>query len=108
MRGCWREEWARSMAGDVDEEKAGATLGGAQVLSSESTTCDFRCLSTQSLESYGMVLLMVVVAVAEDALAEDVLAVLTLRAEVSSGDENTGMNGDSCAEAAKGRNEGDP
>ncbi len=96
------------MSGDVDQEKAGAKLGDAQAISPDSTTCDLRCLSTQSLESYGMVLLMVVVAVAEDALAEDVLAVLTLRPEVSSGDENTGMNGDSCAEAAKGRNEGDP
>jgi hypothetical protein len=45
---------------------------------------------------------MVVVVVAEGALA-----VLTLRPEVSACDENTGMDGDSCAEAAKGRDEGD-
>jgi hypothetical protein len=38
-------------------------------------------------------------------VAEDVLAVLTLRPEVSSGDD--GMEGESCAEAAKGRDEGD-
>jgi len=40
---------------------------------------------------------MVVVAVAEDALA-----VLTLRPEVRSGSGSTGMDGDSCAEATKG------
>ncbi len=67
------------------------------MLSSESTPCDPRCL-----ESYGMVLLMVAVPVAEDALA-----VLVLLPEVSAGDENTGMDGDSCAEAAKGRDKGD-
>ena len=49
-----------------------------------------------------MVLLRVVVLVVEDAPA-----VLALRPEVSAGDENTGMDGDSCAEAAKGRDEGD-
>ena len=49
-----------------------------------------------------MVLLMVVVRVAEDALA--VLALLT---ELSAGDENTGMDSDSCAEAVKGRDKGD-
>ena len=49
-----------------------------------------------------MVLLMVVVRVAEDALA-----VLALLPEVSAGDENTGMDGDSCAEAAKGHDKGD-
>jgi hypothetical protein len=48
-----------------------------------------------------MVLLMVVVFV-----AEDVLAVLTLRPEVSLGDEETEMHDESCAEAAKGRDEG--
>ena len=46
-----------------------------------------------------MVLLVVVL------VAEDVLAVLALRLEVSSGDENTGMDGESCAEAAKGRDD---
>ena len=45
---------------------------------------------------------MVVVAV-----AEDVLAVLTLRPEVSSGNGSTRMDGDSCAEATKGRDKGD-
>lgn len=41
-------------------------------------------------------------------VAEDVLAViLTLRLEVSLGDENTGMEDTSCAEVAKGRDEGD-
>jgi hypothetical protein len=49
-----------------------------------------------------MILLMVVVLVVEDELA-----VLVLRPAVSSGDENTGMRGVSCAEAAKGRDEGD-
>jgi hypothetical protein len=49
-----------------------------------------------------MVLLMVVVL-----LAEDALAVLALPLEVSSGDENTGMDGESRAEGAKGRGEGD-
>jgi hypothetical protein len=47
-----------------------------------------------------MVLLMVVVLVSADALA-----VLMLRPEVSAGDENTGMH-ESCAEGAKGRDEG--
>jgi len=50
------------------------------MLSSESALCDPICLSIQSLESQGTALLMVVVAVAEDAL------MLTLRPEVSSGD----------------------
>ena len=72
------------------------------MLSSESTTCDPRCLSTQTLGSYGMVLLMVVVLV-----AEEVLAVLAQRPEVSACDENTGMDGESCVEAVKGRDEGD-
>jgi hypothetical protein len=38
---------------------------------------------------------------------EDVLAVRALRPEVSSGDENTQMDGESCAGAAKCCDEGD-
>ena len=40
-------------------------------------------------------------------MMEDVLAVLALQPEVSAGDENTGMDGDSSAEAAKGPDKGD-
>ena len=48
--------------------------------------------------------LLVVVVV----MTENVLAVLALRPEVSSGDERRGMEGTSCAEAkAKGRDEVD-
>ena len=39
--------------------------------------------------------------------AEDVLAVLALRLETSTDNENTGMDSESCAETAKGRDECD-
>jgi hypothetical protein len=90
------------MPGNVVEEKAGATVDGAQMLSPESTTCDPWCLLTQSLESEGMILLIVVVLV-----AEDMLAVLALPPEVSLGDKNTGRDSESCAEGANGRDEDD-
>lgn len=48
-----------------------------------------------------MVLLLVVVLVVEGGFA-----VLPLRPEVSSGDENTGTDEESCAEVAKGHDEG--
>ena len=89
------------MSADVDEEKAGAKSGGAQVLSSESTMCDPRCLSAQSLGSYGMVLLVVVVLVAEGALA-----MLALRPEVSACDDNTGMDSERCADVSEGHDGG--
>jgi len=49
-----------------------------------------------------MVLLMVVVLVAEDALA-----LLALPLEVSSGNESTGMGDESCANVSEGQDEDD-
>jgi hypothetical protein len=40
-------------------------------------------------------------------VAEEVLAVVTLRPDASLGDEEAGRDGGSCADVAKGRGEGD-
>jgi hypothetical protein len=50
---------------------------------------------------------MAVLLIAVVLVAEEVLAVLTLRPDASLGDEEVGRDGGSCADVAKGRDEGD-